>query len=385
MSWPRVIGQERVKQLLLRALSGDRLSHAYLFYGGEGVGKDALALELARVMHCAEGKEEACGRCDSCIKLDSLQHPDVKLVVALPVGKGEKADDAPLAKLADAEVRTIQEELHAKGQDPYHRVAIPRANIIKINSIREVRREASMTTTDGRRRVVIISEADAMGDEAANTLLKTLEEPSGNTMLILTTAHSESLLPTIRSRCQKVRFDPLTEEEIREALVTRAGADASRAALVSRLANGNYRRALDLLDDDVDGQRRDVVAFVRHALASNAVALSESIDALAEGRDRAAVVRFLVLMLMWFRDVLVESRGGKVINTDQQDDVKRFLARFPGADLFAILAEVEHAVSLLERNVYIKLVLLRLAVRLKALVLPGAAEADRTHGFHKAS
>ncbi len=378
LPWPRVLGQQRVKNLLLSALTHHRLPHAYLFHGGEGVGKDALALELARVLHCMRGGEEACGVCDSCVRMESLQHPDVKLVIPLPVGKGEQSDDLPLAKLPDAEVRVIQEQLRLKGSNPYHRISIPRANIIKINSIREIRRESSMTTTDRRRRVVIISGADAMGEEASNTLLKTLEEPSGDTMLILTTAHREALLPTILSRCQNVRLDPLRQEEIREALESRNGVDASRAGLVARLANGSYTRALALLDDDLLQQRQEVVAFIRSALATGAVQVSGAVDALAETRNRDTVEQFLTLMLMWFRDALVLARGGTVINLDQQDDVRRFLERFPGADLLQVLAEVEKAISLVDRNVYIKLVLLRLAVRLKALILPGASGV-RTH------
>lgn len=214
MPWSRVIGQKRVKNLLLRTLQNGRLPHAYLFYGMEGVGKDAMAIELASTLHCERAAEEACGECASCLKMHSLEHPDIKFVVALPVGKNEEADDTPLARLPEADVRLVQEQLALKGMNPYHRVTIPRATIIKINSIRDVRRESSMTTFDRRRRVIIISNADQMGDEAANTLLKTLEEPSGNTMLVLTTAHRDRLLPTIISRCQGVRFDPLSEQEI---------------------------------------------------------------------------------------------------------------------------------------------------------------------------
>ncbi|MEK7672167.1 MAG: DNA polymerase III subunit delta, partial [Bacteroidota bacterium] len=91
--WNRVIGQYRVKNILLSALRAQRLPHAYLFIGNEGVGKDAMALELARVLHCEKNQADACNACPSCLKLNSLQHPDVKLITALPVGKGEKSDD----------------------------------------------------------------------------------------------------------------------------------------------------------------------------------------------------------------------------------------------------------------------------------------------------
>ncbi len=367
--WPAVLGQRRVKQALLSALRNNRLPHAYLFYGNEGVGKDAMALELARVLHCEKDSYEACGVCGSCVKIASLQHPDVKLVFALPVGRGERSDDPPLAKLSENEIKIIQEQLKLKGMNPYHRISIPRANIIKINSIREVRRESSLSTFEARRRVIIISNADQMGEEASNTILKTLEEPSGRTMLILTSAQREALLPTIISRCQNVRFDPLSEEEIRSALVERNGVDKDRAALVARLANGSYVRARELLDDDLAKQRQDVILFIKHALGSNVVTLTEEIDSLSAVRDRDSVVRFLTLMLMWFRDVLVLMQGGDVINLDQEDDLRRFVAKFPDSNIIQMMADIENAISLVNRNVYIMLVLLQLSVQLKANIL----------------
>lgn len=379
-TWSRVIGQERVKQILLSALRAERLPHAYLFHGNDGVGKDAMALELARVLHCAQGGEEACGRCSSCLRMDSLQHPDVKLVVALPVGKQEDSDDAPLAKLTEADVKIIQEELRLKGNNPYHRVSIPRANIIKINSIRELRRESAMTTSGRSRRVFIISHADDMGEEASNTLLKTLEEPLGNTMVVLTTAHRDALLSTIQSRCQAVRFDLLTDEEIKQALVSRNAVDEERATLVARLANGNYLRALDLLQEDFSAQRELVRSFIIHALGNNVLALLDDIESLASAKNREMVVRFLTLLLMWFRDALVLAHGGTIINVDQQDSLQRFVKKFPGADLLHVLADIEKAISLVERNVYIRLVLLQLSVQLKSTIIgshgSGAANAQ---------
>ncbi len=379
MIWPRVIGQHRVKEILLSALRSNRLPHAYLFHGGEGVGKDAMALELARVLHCERHREEACGECDSCARVNTAQHPDVRLVTALPLGKGETSVDAPLAKLTEAEVGLVQEQYRQKAVNPYYRVVIPRANIIKINSIREIRRESSMSTFDKRRRVFIVSQADQMGEEAAKTLLKTLEEPSGDTMFILTTAHRDALLPTILSRCQDVRFDPLTEQEIRDALIDREHVDAERASLAARLANGSYTRALDLLDDDMLQERKDVLSFIRNALGSNAVTLTAQIDELAEGKDRDRATRFLAMMLMWFRDALVLSRGGEVINLDQQDDLLRFVEKFPGADLVRVMSDIERAIFLVERNIYIKLIFLQLAVRLRAGIIPQASRKAEQH------
>lgn len=364
--WPRVLGQRRVKLQLLSVLQSRRLPHAYLFHGPEGVGKDAMAIELARVLHCERGGEAACGVCDSCVQLDSLQHPGVRFITALPVGKDEDKDDGPLDRLTAEELRHVQNELQAKGKDPYRRLAIPRATGIKINSIREIRREAPMSVAGHSRRVFILSHAEMLTSVAAHTLLKTLEEPPPNCMLILTTPNREELLPTIISRCQQVRFDPLTEDQISAALVERDSVEQSQATLLARLSGGSYTRARELLGDDLMQEREQVLEFVRRSVVSHHADVGRIIDDVTEEKGRVRVTRFLHLLLLWFRDALVLARDGAIINIDQQESLKKFLARYPGSDIPAILGEIDRAISLVERNVYIKLVLYNLAGQIKA-------------------
>ncbi|MFN0157887.1 MAG: DNA polymerase III subunit delta' [Bacteroidota bacterium] len=369
MTWPRVIGQHRVKNELLSALRNDRLPHAYLFYGNDGVGKDAMALELARVIHCEKGGEQPCDECSSCRQMNTLQHPDVRFVMALPVGKSEKSDDGPFTKLTPDDMQSIHEQIRLKAENAYHHIAIPRATTVRINSIRELRRESAMSTSDGRRRVFIVSRADEMNAEASNAILKTLEEPSGHSMLILTTSQRDTLLPTILSRCQNVRFDLLTDPEIAEALVNRNNVTKETATLVARLANGSFVRALELLDEDIVRERQDVLMFIRESLANNVVLLSNRIEELSSSKEREPVRRFLSLLLLWFRDALVLRHGGVIINVDQQEDLQRFVAKFPDADLTGVVADIEQAVYLIDRNVYIKLVYLQLAVQLKRNIM----------------
>ncbi len=363
--WPRVIGQARVKRTLLSALRTGRLAHAYLFYGPEGVGKDAMALELARILHCERGGESACGECDSCLRAAAMQHPDIQLITALPTGKSEEKDDPPLSKLTADDIAMIREEYRKKGENPYYRLDIPRALVIKISSVREVRREAALTSYGGKRRIFVISRAEDMEDAAANALLKTLEEPAGDCLILMTTANREALLPTIISRCQQVRFDPLGAEEIGRALIERQGVDPSRATLISRLSNGSYSRALELLSTDVFEERSFAVEFIRNALSGNAARVIDDTDRIASWKNRDQVQRFLVTILMWFRDAMVLKEGGKIINLDQEEDLRRFLTRNPQADILAAIAETERALSLLDRNAYIKLVLYTLATRLR--------------------
>jgi len=299
----------------------------------------------------------------------TLQDPDVKIVFALPVGKGEKNDDSPTARLTESEIASIREQIALKAGNPYHQMTVPRATVIKINSIRDIRRELALSREAGTLKIVVIMNAEDLGDEAANTLLKILEEPSPRTLFILTTSHRETLVPTILSRCQHVPFSPLTEQEIREALIARKDATGEQATLISRLANGSYTRAVALASEDITAMRQDVLSFVRNALGKSTVEVMATVEQLSGKRDRDLVVQFLTLLQIWFRDALVISLDREVINGDQIEDLKRFRANLPEADLPSVIANIEEAISLVRRNVYIQLVLLNLIVQLRRTIL----------------
>jgi DNA polymerase-3 subunit delta' len=171
MSWSSVIGQHRVKELLRRALHEEKIAHAYLFWGMEGIGKDALALALAKTLNCERRtlpSTEPCNQCRSCMQADKLEHPNIKLVFSLPAAKSaETRDDSPLFKLTDAQIEEIQEQLRIKADNPYHNLTIANARQIRIASIRDVKRSISMSQSQSGHRVVIVSEADEMTVEAA--------------------------------------------------------------------------------------------------------------------------------------------------------------------------------------------------------------------------
>lgn len=365
--WNQIIGQERIKNLLRTAVERGRVAHAYLFYGEEGVGMDAMAIEFARVLNCELGGVDACGSCPSCKHFDSLQHPNLRLIFALPRGKSERKDESPINALADPEVKLIQEQLRKKAQNPYHRVEIPKGNEIRINSVRELRREASLSAFAAGWKVFIILEAERMNDEASNALLKTLEEPTPKTVLILTTSKRERLLPTILSRCQLVKFDSLSSDDIRDALIARHSVSLEQAQLIATLANGSFSRAIDLLEANVRESRDAVVEFIRSALGNRASQLFDQIEELAATFDRPAMERWLSLMLVWFRDAeaIRVGRPNGIVNVDQLEPLQRFAKNFPSVDHARIISSVEEAIALVGRNVYLPLVLANLAYRLK--------------------
>lgn len=378
MPWNTIIGQRRVKTLLQALLRGGRIPHALLFTGPEGVGKDAVALMTARTLRCGnpqDGGGSPCNACRGCVTTAALQNPNVRFVFALPAGKGEDSrSDSPLIKLADSELTVVQEQMALKATDPYHNIAIPRAQQIKISSIREIRRDNTLASAEPGWRIVIISEAHLMGEGAANAFLKTLEEPNAHMVLILTSSHREKLLPTILSRCQEVRFDSLNEEEIAEALRRERGVDRTTAALTAKLAEGSFSRAVELTGGDLNGLRFDVVALLRAALRRSPLALHGEIERLTAKGDRYAAERILMLLSQWLRDALTMRIVGSdrfVVNTDQVRDIQSFNTKFVGAPVDKMITEVDRSIRAVRSNAQIPLVFTVLGLNLEALAYAG--------------
>src|SRR5262249_30066182 len=190
-----LIGNEEVKQSLRRLLESGRVPGSLLFTGEEGIGKKLFALELAKALNCRNrAGVEACDECPSCRRISNSTFPSF----------GNADDDKE---------RMIWSE-HADIA-----VVRPHKQIIRVKPMRELEREANFRPFEGVARVFIIEDADYMNDQAANALLKTLEEPPATTHLVLTTTNPTALLPTIRSRCQVIGFAPVAAEQIEKFLI----------------------------------------------------------------------------------------------------------------------------------------------------------------------
>ena len=218
MAWNAIIGQEKVKNLLQKAIIDNRIANSYCFWGLDGIGKDALAIEFAKSANCINpiiygNTIQACDSCSSCKEITNLQSQSLEIIFSLPAGKTPDGhSDDPIAKLSDEQIDLIQEQIALKAENPYHKISIPNANQIKISSIRGLKKKLTLTSGSRGRRFVIISNADEMNSESANSFLKTLEEPHDNITIILTTSRPDTILPTILSRCQQVRCQPLPFE-----------------------------------------------------------------------------------------------------------------------------------------------------------------------------
>src|SRR5919206_718053 len=244
-------GNSRVKAALKRMLVTDRLPGAMLFTGEEGIGKKLFALEIARTLNCRTPKDhEACGVCSSCTRIAKLNYP-----------QREDAEEWTQIIWTD---------------HPDVGLVVAPKRVLRVEQMRQIEKEANFRPFEGKARVFLIDEADKLNDASANALLKVLEEPPRTSHLILITARPAMLLPTILSRCQMIRFAPLTPAEIESYLRHDKSIDGKTAHLRARAAGGSIGRAL----------AGDLVTFTSQRKAMLGV-----LKALVVHKDRAQLLR----------------------------------------------------------------------------------------------
>ena len=299
MSLSRIKGQDHAVGLLERAFGSGRLSHAYLFQGPDGVGKETTALELATALNCQSEGLGSCGECSACAMASRLSHPDIHLV--FPVPTTIKPDE--YASVLEAQVRN-------GFRDPDFGRKLP---IISVDAVNDgIVAKANQRPYIGPWKVFIVADADATTPEAANALLKTLEEPPSDTIIVLTTSRPSTLPATIVSRCQRVPFVRLRPETVEDILMgdPRLGFDERRAAAAAALSRGSVGRAVRVDGKTVESELDRVASIMAGKRTRDVGALLDEAQALAYRLGREEQQHVLDLMLLWYRDVLLVSSIG---------------------------------------------------------------------------
>ena len=302
--WNTITGQEKVISKLKSVYSSGKVAHAYLFRGLDGVGKDAVAVEFAKLLNCTDVQDgdNACGVCANCKKVSSLKTDLLQLICALPSGKSEQTGSNPLETLSGADFDLYLEQLNIKAANPYHRINLPGANNIRINSIRDLVSRIYLSSQKDAKKVFIISEAEKMKPEGANSLLKVLEEPPKNSVIILTSSKANSLPPTIAGRCQNISFEPLNEEQLKTKLIEAAlGYTIKEIELASKLSFGSYSRSLELLEIGINDIRETVLAFLIATLKNDFAEMVLISRNMGSKADKDKLRHFLFFMNAWFR------------------------------------------------------------------------------------
>jgi DNA polymerase III subunit delta' len=322
MNFSRILGHDRQKDILRRAVASGRLAHAYLFEGPEGTGKRLMALALVRALFCQNGN--GCGECPSCRKIDHQNHPDLHLL---------EADGAS----------------------------------IKIEQVRALQKELSYRALEAPRKAVLIEGAERMNPAAGNALLKTIEEPNGDALLILITARPEGVLGTIRSRCQRLLFARLPQPLLVEVLTDHLDGDQVQAHILAALSEGSFKKAFGRDRDLYLEQRRDLLKSLTALSVGSVIPLFDFAEKLAEEKER--LTEILEIFQAFYRDCLLLRHGRpetELVNVDLLEKVHRSAGRETVPSLLRKLEALVLARRQLERNVNRQLAMDVLLMRLAA-------------------
>lgn len=331
-AWENILGQREPKRRLRRLLETDRLPHALLFSGPEGVGKRRTAEALAATLLCSSpAAGHPCGTCESCRAFSRGIHPDFFFVVPEAVGKGARS--------------------------------------IRIEAMRALGSALARPPELAPRQVALIDDAQRMNEAAANSFLKTLEEPTGDVVFLLVTGMRAALLDTIVSRCLEISFGPLALPELSEVL-RRHGVEAEEAAALAALADGSAGRALALHAEGALRRREEAVSLLARLPQIPPLSLW------AEGKKWGALSReeageWLRSLRLTLRDVLALYGGATPLySVGLEAPVAEIAARFSEARVFSMLADVKEA----ERRLLSSNVNIRLLVEALLLSLAGPVE-----------
>jgi len=363
----RYAGRTAIVERIVRLVDAGQVGQPFLFAGPSGVGKEATALEIARRVNCvAPAHCTADAPCESCAKAVTFQHPDIRWIGPAPAS----LDEADARHLLDAKIdnpffqpdyATTSQVLIGDPEDP---------GPLTIRAlIQFLRRQAFQ----GRWKVAVVADAHRLNTAAANAFLKTLEEPSPGSLIMLTTASTAGMLPTILSRCQRLTFEPLPETELVEILRRIAPDQAAGAETAARLADGSARRAMALLGPEAQAVwawTGQVFAALAEGRAGDALVVSEHLNAgllptddgweetkdLGQKRQRA--ILFCEMLAQLYGETVAcreRAQAWRPRAPELQDVVRRAAAARRTASLLADIVRVDAARAEVDGNLNIGL------------------------------
>jgi DNA polymerase-3 subunit delta' len=335
-----IVGHERVVDLLQRAIGQHRIGHAYLISGPLGIGKRTLAIRFAQALNC-----ERLG-------------PGVTPASAV---MGVGAPDAGLGPPCGACRRC---RLIASGTHPEIRVVgvQPPSRVIRVADIESIQADAALRPADVFRKVYVLEQAELLHPDAANRLLKTIEEPPPSVVMILTTVDPEATMETIVSRCQHLRLRPLRRDQATDHLVETLGLAPERAELVAALSEGAVGRARALAADDKALERRaKLLDELAALLEMDRVARLQYARTLGDrwSKDQDSVREVLGIWLRWWRDVLLIHGGltQRIVNLDRRRDLERMARALSASEVGAAVSSARDVLQMLDQNVNARLAL----------------------------
>ena len=364
-----IIGQEKVKSEISSILNSDRLGHAYLIAGPSGIGKKALALAFAEAVNGIENLSEL-NELKYSSKSGWINHPDIHFYIPVPstFTKSDYNDrirllaDDPYAIVDFANRPNISASDENKNRKAFYHIKYFRDDI---------RPTFFLKPNEGKRNIIILSNIEQMQTPAANAFLKVLEEPPENVLIIMTTDHLNMIIPTVLSRCQVLKCNGLSNEEIADGLIQHDKITPDDAMYLSRISDGNYSisRYYDIAQ--VKELRHEIITFLRMSYIQEASELVKLIQNWTSERNSEGILTILNMIEVFLKDIYMfmhTSDSSLIINSDQIDVISKFVNSLKDANLDKMIDLIEPSRTVIRQNIQAKYMFTVLALRFSYLM-----------------
>lgn len=357
-------GQTRAENLLNTIINKNKIPHAFLFEGKEGVGKFYSAIQFSKFINKKFVNESILHR------IERFEAPYVKYIIPLPRGKNETPDDGPLEKLDEDTISLLQDEIIRKSKNPFYKIKIEKANNIKISSIREISKFTSFDYSDINYRTILIEHADLMNEQSQNALLKNLEEPPSGTIFILITSNLDKILTTIKSRCWIVSFQSLPTQIIEKILIDKFDIKKQDAELISVFSGGSVDFALKLYELEINEFSEKVIKILRFSFGGYYNTVYNLMENIAKNNE-AGILKVLVGMIFyWLIDVERNRKNIDLINFNfHKDTIIKFNSKFSKTNINSLYSKLNRLMNLIDSNVSLNIILLNIIFELRYLLL----------------
>ncbi|MBK7630003.1 MAG: hypothetical protein IPJ23_04750 [Ignavibacteriales bacterium] len=362
-----ITGNDKVKFILSNILVKGNIPNALLFTGTEGIGKENAALSFSKALNQSLLPTEISEKIFT--QIDNLSEPYIKYILPLPRGKTETEQNDPYEKLTEDEIEQINSEFKKKALNHYYKIEIPRANFIKISSIRDIKKFLSFSYDDVKYRIILLSQAHLMNEEAQNALLKNLEEPPEGVIFILCTSAPEKLRETIRSRCWKVHFQPLENIELENILINKFKIDSSIAIEVVPFSGGSTQAATSLIENDFEDLLDKTIKILRYSFGKKYNSAFMEFEEMVNESDVTRIKLIITMIIIWLNDFqkFRLHNHNKFFFSKQIETLEKFNSKFPDVNVAAVTNSLDRIASSFRSNLNLNLAVSNIIFQLSNL------------------
>lgn len=359
MIYNDLVVNNKIFNQLRSNIKNNKIQNAYIFHGQEGVGKEAHAIEFFALINCKDPLDNftACRECNSCTKLLSLQHELLNIILPLPKNKTINRNDSALKALNEKQIQSLTNQSNIKGNDPYYKIRLDKANTILINSIKEIKKNIQLSIPNNKFRLHLILDAEKLcfpKAESANALLKILEEPAENNFFILIASDLSKILDTIKSRSTAIFFSPITHEKHYKYLIDKK-IDIKNAEIISKLSFGNISYSIEIAND-FDDKMLKLYQIVISLFNDDLIKWKKEFLSIKEKNE---IIEYCNLLLLILRDMsnykLTNDTKSIIFNNFKDEIIELSKNNFINIDLLSEI--LNNTINNINSNGYIQLMI----------------------------